>query len=141
MKYKTIVSISLKRLIYHDNHKLTSGRLSRFQSPLVVKSSQGRTSSNDLGRKFRVRSSSATSRNDRSHARVPLYPTYCVTSFSYTFVLSPSNVPIALSIFLFPAKPFLFFHPSSFVPHAFSSSPSLFLRFILSLYTSIFFFS
>lgn len=61
---------------------------------------------------------------------------------SYTFVLSPSNIPITLSVFLFPAKPFLFFHPSSFVPYAFSFSPSLFLSFhsaFIYFYLNLFF--
>lgn len=60
----------------------------------------------------------------RSHARVPLYPTYCVTSFLHFRSFSLQRVPITLSILLFPAEPFLFF-PSVFLPCAFSSSLSL----------------
>lgn len=78
----------------------------------------------------------------RSHARVPLYPTYCVTSFLHFRSFSLQRVPITLSILLFPAEPFLFF-PSVFLRSvcfllfSLSSSHSVSFR----LYTtSIFFF-
>lgn len=76
----------------------------------------------------------------RSHARVPLYPTYCVTSFLHFRSFSLQRVPITLSILLFPAEPFLFF-PSVFLRSVcfllFSLSSS---RFIPPLYYFYLFF-
>lgn len=52
---------------------------------------------------------SATGRNDRSHARVPLCILHTVLHPSYTLVLSRSGAQITSSVFLFLAEPFLFF--------------------------------
>lgn len=111
------MSISLKRLIYHDNHKLTSGRLSRFQSPLVVKSSQGRTSSNDLGRKFRVRSCECDQQK-RSFARARASVSYILRYILFLHFRSFSLQRTDCSIHLpFPSQAFPFL-PSVFLRSA-----------------------